>query len=223
MFSGFSEDTLLFLMELAFNNDKGWFDENRDRYRKVLRRPMEELAEALGPLMLSIDPLLEVRPARTISRINRDIRFSKDKSPYRTNMWIAFKREYQDWKEEPVYFFEIFPDYYRFGMGFYSIPKDTLYRLRSMIEEDDREFRRIYSLCKKQSVFQMEGECYKRIINPKLPAELNDWYQRKEIYFTHNRKIDEKLFSEGLVNDIMEGFLLLKPVYDFFLELRARS
>lgn len=223
MFNGFSEDTLLFLMELAVNNNKGWFDENRDRYREVLRRPMEELAAALGTFMLSIDPLLEVNPARTISRINRDIRFSKDKSPYRANMWIAFKRDYLDWKEEPVYFFEIFPDYYRFGMGFYSIPKETLYRLRSMIEEDDREFRRIYSLCKKQSVFQMEGECYKRIINPNLSAELNDWYQRKEIYFTHHRKIDEKLFSEGLIGDIMDGFRLLQPVYDFFLDLRARG
>lgn len=223
MFSGFSEDTMLFLMELAVNNNKGWFDENRDRYRKVLRRPMEELAEALSPFMLSIDPLFEVNPGRVISRINRDIRFSKDKSPYRANMWIAFKREYLDWKEEPVYFFEIFPDYYRFGMGFYSIPKETLYRLRNMIEEDDREFKKIYTLCKKQSFFQMEGECYKRIINPKLPEELNDWYQRKEIYFTHNRRIDERLFSQELVSDIMEGFMLLQPVYDFFLDLRAKS
>jgi len=223
MFSGFSEETVLFLMELAVNNNKGWFDENRDRYKEVLRKPMEELSIGLGTLMLSIDPLLEVNPGRTISRINRDTRFSKDKSPYRANMWIAFKREYLDWKEEPVYFFEIFPDYYRFGMGFYSIPKETLYTLRSMIEEGDKEFMKIYSLCKKQSLFQMEGECYKRKINQNLPEELNEWYQRKEIYFTHNRKIDKKLFSKELVEDITDGFKLLAPVYDFFVDLRARG
>lgn len=223
MFNGFSDETIKFLKDLEENNNKQWFDENRGRYREALRKPMESLASELGPFMLSIDPLLEVSPARSISRINRDIRFSRDKSPYRTNMWIAFKREYLDWKEEPVYFFEVFPDYYRFGMGFYSIPKDTLYRLRSMIEDGGREFRKVYSLCKKQIVFEMEGEKYKRIINPQLPEELNDWYQRKEIYFTCNRKIDGKLFSPELVADIEDGFRLLEPVYNFFLELRARG
>jgi len=221
MFTGFSAETTTFLKELAENNNKQWFDENRDRYREVLRKPMEELVSELRPFMLSIDPLLEVNSARSISRINRDIRFSRDKSPYRANMWIAFKREYLDWKEEPAYFFEVFPDYYRFGMGFYSIPKATLYRLRSMIEDDNREFRKIYSLCKNQTAFEMEGEKYKKIINPHLPEELKDWYQRKEIYFTCNRKIDERLFSTELVKDIADGFSLLEPVYHFFIDLRA--
>ena len=155
MFKGFSEKTVDYLNELKFNNNKQWFEENRDKYRKYLIEPMKELVNELAPFMMSIDPLLEVTPKKSISRINRDIRFSRDKSPYRSNMWISFKRVYKDWKNEPVYFFEIFPDYYRYGMGFYNIPRDTLYKLRGLIDEDNKEFKEIHSIYKKQSIFTM--------------------------------------------------------------------
>lgn len=222
MFSGFSTDTINYLKDLKKNNTKQWFEENRDKYREFLLSPMQELVYELGPLMLSIDPLLEVRPTKSISRINRDVRFSNDKSPYRANMWIAFKRVYQDWKAEPVYFFEVFPDYYRFGMGFYNIPKETLYKLRNMIDENNKEFKKIHSLYKKQTTFQIDGEKYKRTINPNLSEEINEWYQRKEIYLTGNREIDDQLFSPELVDDIAAGFKLLEPIYYFFLGLRDK-
>ncbi|HYE83958.1 MAG TPA: DUF2461 domain-containing protein [Clostridia bacterium] len=222
MFQGFSIETVNYLKGLKENNNKQWFEENRDRYKEYLLAPMQQLVLELGPHMLSIDPLFEVSPRKSMSRINRDVRFSNDKSPYRANMWISFKRVYLDWKEEPVYFFEIFPDYYRYGMGFYNIPKEALYTLRSMIGEKKKEFNKVHSLYKKQNTFLIEGDKYKRIINPELTEELNDWYQRKEIYFVCNRKIDSRLFSSGLVKDITDGFKLLEPMYNFFLSLREK-
>lgn len=223
MFNGFSKDTINYLNGLKENNNKQWFEENRDKYREYLLEPMKELVCELEPVMLSIDSLLEIRPTKSISRINRDVRFSKDKSPYRANMWIAFKRVYQDWKAEPVYFFEIFPDFYRFGMGFYSIPKETLYKLRTMMDEGKKDFSRIYSQYKNQKTFTIEGEKYKRIINPNLSEEINEWYQRKEICLTCNRQIDDRLFSPELVKDIADGFSLLEPMYCFFMSLRDRE
>ncbi|MPM88088.1 hypothetical protein SDC9_135189 [bioreactor metagenome] len=222
MFKGFSEDTIKYLKELNENNNKQWFEANRDRYKKVLYEPFEELVLNLGPFMLSIDPLLDVNPKKTISRINRDVRFSKDKSPYRTNMWIAFKRTYQDWKAEPTYFFEICPDNYRYGMGFYNLPKEFMSKLRSMIDEGEKKFTKIHSLYMKQNIFKLEGEKYKRIINPDLPEELNEWYQRKELYFACSRKIDERLFTPLLVDDLIEGFEKIAPIYNFLLGLRGR-
>ena len=222
MFQGFSMETINFLNGLKENNNKQWFEENKDKYREFLLVPMQELVLELGPYMLSIDPLLEVSAKKSISRINRDVRFSNDKSPYRANMWISFKRVYQDWKAEPVYFFEIFPDYYRYGMGFYNIPKEALYNLRNMVDEGKKDFIKIHSLYKKQNTFFIEGDKYKRIINPDLPEELNEWYQRKEIYFSCNREIDKRLFSSELVNDIADDFTLLEPMYNFFLGLRER-
>lgn len=223
MFEGFSEETINYLKGLQENNNKQWFEANRDRYKRVLLGPLEELVLNLGSFMLSIDPLFDVSPKKTISRINRDVRFSNDKSPYRAKMWVAFKRTYQDWKTEPTYFFEISPDEYRYGMGFYNIPKEVLFKLRDMIDEGEKKFSTIHSLYKKQRIFNLEGEKYKRIINPNLPKDLNEWYQRKELYFVCNRKIDERLFSPVLIDDLIEGFGKIAPIYNFFLGLRDRS
>ncbi|MHB8918961.1 MAG: DUF2461 family protein, partial [Desulfocucumaceae bacterium] len=114
-FNGFSPETLEFLINLGLNNDKAWFESNKHQYQEFLLEPLRSLASDLGPFMLSIDPYLEVSPGRSVSRIYRDTRFSRDKSPYKTNMWAAFKRPSRDWKADPVFFFEIYQDWYRYG------------------------------------------------------------------------------------------------------------
>jgi uncharacterized protein (TIGR02453 family) len=223
MFEGFSGNTIKFLQSLEVNNNKEWFETNREDYQKYLLGPFQELVKELGLSMLSIDPYIEINPKKCISRIHRDIRFSKDKSPYRANMWLAFKRMYMDWKTEPTYFFEIFPDYYRYGMGFYDVPKETMDKLRELILENNEEFEDVHSIYKQQKIFIMEGEKYKRVLNGTISDELKEWYQRKEVYFVCNRSIDDVLFGRGLITELIQGFNLLSPVYNFFLRLRDRQ
>ncbi|MCR4442864.1 MAG: DUF2461 domain-containing protein [Peptococcaceae bacterium] len=223
MFEGFSQATIDYLKDLAANNNKEWFEAHRADYEKHLLLPFRELAAELGPFMLTIDPYFESNPRKCVSRIHRDIRFSRDKTPYRTNMWLAFKRVYKDWKAEPTYFFEVFPDYYRYGMGFYEIPKETLERLRELILKRDKGFEMINSIYKNQREFVLEGEKYKRVLNPELPDDLQEWHQRREIYFVCNKKADERLFSSRLAEDIAGGFKALEPAYNFFLQLRGKA
>lgn len=224
MFRGFSRAAIDFLSNLKENNNKEWFEANRDKYQQHLLEPLQELVEDLGPIMLAIDPYFELNPRKCISRIHRDVRFSRDKSPYRPNMWIAFKRVYLDWKAEPTYFFEIFPDFYRYGMGFYTVPKETMDELRRLILKKDKGFEKINLEYKRQNIFQMEGAMYKKTLNDSITAAQREWYQRKEIYFVCNRKIDERLFSrEELLEDLITGFNILAPVYNFFLGLRAKK
>lgn len=222
MFQGFNEKTIEFLKGLEENNNKIWFDENKTNYQSYLQENFKELVMDLIPYMLEIDPLFEVNPKKCISRIYRDVRFSRDKSPYRANMWLSFKRLYPDWKMEPTYFFEIFPDYYRFGMGFYNIPKETMDKLRELILENNKEFNKIHTIYKKQKTFKIEGDVYKRTLNEAVSEELKDWYQRKEIYFVCNRGIDDALMNRNLIEDIVEGFDALSPIYRFFLKLRDK-
>ncbi len=91
--------------------------------------------------MLTIDPSFGIRPAvdKTISRIYRDTRFSKDKSLFKSTMWLTFKRPRKDWKDAPAYFLEISPDSYRYGMGYYSVSSDTMYKFREMIDKKPKE------------------------------------------------------------------------------------
>ena len=84
-FGGFTPATQRFFRSLAKNNNKQWFEEHRSIYEQSLREPMKALIEALDARLGSFAPEIVGDPKRSLFRINRDIRFSKDKSPYKTN------------------------------------------------------------------------------------------------------------------------------------------
>lgn len=88
----FSAETARFLRELQRNNHKAWMDENRARYRATVVEPFRVLLERLTPAALKLNPRFNVsgRVGDNFSRINRDIRFAKDKAPYRAHMYLFF-------------------------------------------------------------------------------------------------------------------------------------
>lgn len=89
-FSGFTADSFDFFRELARNNHKLWFDQNRARYEEHVVGVFRGLLSTLEPFLLELNPHFETagKTNRNFSRINRDIRFSKDKSPYKSNYYL---------------------------------------------------------------------------------------------------------------------------------------
>lgn len=89
-FAGFSPDAFQFFLELAENNNKAWFDQNRPRYEQHVTGAFRSLLAALEPFLLKLNPQFETsgRTNGNFSRINRDIRFSKDKTPYKSNYYL---------------------------------------------------------------------------------------------------------------------------------------
>ena len=90
----FTAETFRFFRELARNNRKEWMDENRERYREHVVVPLRQLLDALTPAVRKLYPGFSVggRTGENFSRINRDIRFANDKSPYRPQMYLFFSR-----------------------------------------------------------------------------------------------------------------------------------
>ena len=88
-FTGFTPETIDFLWELRMNNNKAWMEENRERYRTVLKEPFDALSAALTKKFLEKKNVPQMD--FSISRINRDVRFSKDKSPYKARKWMVLK------------------------------------------------------------------------------------------------------------------------------------
>lgn len=88
----FTRETFRFFRELGHNNSKTWMDENRERYQSTVVRPLRHLCEELSLAMLQLDSRFDVsgRTGSNLSRINRDIRFAKDKTPYKTQMYLKF-------------------------------------------------------------------------------------------------------------------------------------
>ncbi len=222
-FNGFPPEAILFLRTLRDNNNKAWFESHKTDYRNDLLKPLQALAAGLGPLMLSIYPDLEVTPAinRTISRIYRDTRFSRDKSPYKTSHWITFKRLRQDWKDYPAFFFEISPDSYRYGMGFYSASRRTMDNFRTAVDTNPQAFRAAVSFYAASKTFRIEGEKYKRPLKPDVPADLQEWYNRKSLYLASNHQIHENCIGKRLITDLQEGFVLIAPFYHYLCKVGA--
>ena len=217
-FKGYSPETIKFLKSLEKNDNKLWFEKHRSDYEQFVLEPSRKLVNDLGDFMLKIDPRFEITPAinKTISRIYRDTRFSEDKSPYRSNFWIVFKRSKKEWSTQVcAYFFEVFKDFYRYGMGFYDALPAIMRKFREQIDENPKEFKKAIAFYARQKTFSLEGETYKRIIDKSKPKEIQTWYQRKSMYLVCNREIDNMLFSRKLFNELKHGFEMLAPLYQY--------
>ncbi len=224
--SYFEKNTINFLQNLKENNDKVWFKENENDYRRFVLEPLQDLVVDLSDTILNIDDEIETNPAigKTISRIYRDIRFSKDKSPFRSNMWITFKRPIKDWQDYPGFFFEIAPDHYCYGMGFYNAAIKTMDIFRKKIQLFPEGFRKVISfLNNDKSGFTVGGDSYKRILNDTIPDDLKSWYQKKSFYVIKNIEINERLFSDDLLKSLSTDFKMLKPLYRYMLSIKKEG
>jgi len=217
-FHGFSRKTFAFLRDLGRNNDKVWFKANRATYEEHVLQPLRDLVTDVADAMLGIDLSFEVAPAvgKTISRIYRDTRFSKDKSPFHNCAWITFKRSGRDWARYiPGYFLEINPRSYRYGLGFYDAAPDLMARFRQQIDEDPESFLKAVAWFADQDVFTVEGERYKRPIGQDKPEPIRTWYGYRSFYLTSNRTIDKTILSPGFVDQLIDHFGMAAPLYRY--------
>ncbi len=222
-FEGFSPKTIEFLINLGLNNNKAWYQEHKKEYNEYLLIPFQSLVISLKDFMLGIDRDFETAPLvdKTISRIYRDVRFSKDKSPYRSNMWLSFKKQVPDWKDSPVFFFELMPESYRYGMGFYQAESGTMANFRSHIDKHPDVFLKAISFFRSENPFELMGEDYKKILDKTKTPEIQKWYQKKNFYIVSIRKFDETLFSGELVKVLIKGFSLLIPLYQYLWKIKG--
>lgn len=208
-----TEEALRFLDDNHKRNDKQWYAQNRERYKTLVEAPMLALAEDLGPVMMTLDSSLEITPRRTMCRIWRDTRFSKDKTLFKKSVWITFRRE--KGLSHPVYFFEFSPDFHRYGCGYYETPTAVMSCMREHILEGGERFRKAQKAMKKLPHFVIEGDVYKRPQYPDQPQALRDWLERKSITVMHTASDQSLLFSDDLAGMLAEAFIQLGPVYDF--------
>lgn len=217
VFAGIPAEAIVFLGELAANNERAWFEAHRADYETFVRRPMSLLVDALAPAMLTIDPAFDIGPrGPSVSRLHRDTRFSRDKSPYRVNQWIVFRRRRADWPDHPAFFMEFRPDGYRYGMGYYSATPATMKAVRAHIDTRMDAFLAAIATAREHG-YAVEGEAYKRpILSDK--ADVRDWYCRKNGYLVQNRPLDAVFFKAALAAEIERGFRAAAPFYRFLAE-----
>lgn len=216
----FSQQTLDFLFENRLHDSREWFAEHREPYQQLVLEPLRQIVRDLTPAMLELDRnfVTEPRVDKTISRIWRDTRYSRDPSLYRDSMWIIFKRGGKmHGTDYPGIFFEITCDGFHYGCGFYHASTGYLETMRSLILENAPEFQQAQKAYLGQDVFRMEGDCYKRPHYPQHPEALREWLERRGISFNAENHDLSLLFSDGLTQFLLDDLRKLFPIYRFLL------
>ena len=218
MFQGYNDETFEFFMAIKFNNNTDFFHGNRDWYLRGVREPSLALVEALAPTVEAIDDSFERRPNRVVSRINRDIRFSNDKSPYRDYIWLSFRRPKEDRTESAGLYFDISASGGSCGMGYYRAAKPLMNALRRrMITEPDRLLSILSSLA---GEFTLYTDNYRRMAIPDgVPEGLRHLYPTKGFYFEKPLNDFSLLKSPALAEEIARSYRLLAPMYHYLQEL----
>jgi uncharacterized protein (TIGR02453 family) len=139
----FTTESVVFWRGLAKNNSKAWFDEHRKDYETHLRAPYNALAEALVEQVKEVEPEYQIGPKQALYRINRDIRFSKDKTPYKTELGITVGRNHKHDSAWPGYTCRIGVDAIAVAGGLYDPEGELRDQIRRYVGEHAAELRKI--------------------------------------------------------------------------------
>lgn len=214
MFQGFSQQASDFLWGVRFNNDRDWFQAHKQEYLELIQRPLRDLAEEVFAGLTEQCPDLGMEIH--VSRIYRDARRLHNRGPYKDHLWFSFRTPGQTpWTRRPVFWFEIRPEGYAYGMGMYEAKPVTMALMRREIDRDPAPLLRLAKRLESRPELQLDAPEYKR---PKGTAQppLDRWYNRKGMDLCCRRGWDETLGSRALVAELVDAFVFLEPYYRYF-------
>lgn len=218
MFQGYTQETVDFMWGIRFNNERGWFMEHKQDYQQHLLEPTRALGEAVYEglqEMLPHEPLM-----LKVSRIYRDARRLHGRGPYKDHLWFCVRTGDEDWTGRPTFYFEIAPEYYSYGMSFWSPRADLMARFRRQLDQRPEEFSRLVRRFDRQEVFSLTGPEYARS-KGQTTELLRPWYQKKSLSLQFEAPLDERIFSPALAEEIVEQMKQLVPFYRYFAALCA--
>ena len=164
-FTGFPLGLLHFLNELSKQNNRTWFQANKPRYEKELLEPALAFIESMAGPLEKVSPHFRAVPKRvggSLMRIYRDVRFSNDKRPYKTNVGIHFRHEKGKDVHAPGFYFHIDPDEVFLGAGIWHPDSKTLGKIRKAIVKDPTGWKKAKGGKAFRDLYQLAGDSLKR-------------------------------------------------------------
>ncbi|MDR1705057.1 MAG: DUF2461 domain-containing protein [Clostridiales bacterium] len=216
MFKGFSQATVDFMWGIRLNNDKAWFEAHKEDYKEHFQNPMKELAREAYELLSAESK--ERSFVHKVSRIYKDARRVRGGGMYRDHLWFSIERPSGDWVSTPVFWFELNPDTWSYGLGYYAAKAETMTRFRERIDDAPDRFEDFIRPLEAQSEFVLDGPEYARKKPAPTPASA-PWYNKKSLSLIHTQKSGDEIFSRGLLDRVAAGFRFLMPYYDYFTAL----
>ena len=218
MFQGFSDQTIDFMWGIRFNNERGWFEQHKEEYLQTFYRPMQALSQEVWEAVDGAYPDLGL--VRRVTRIYRDARRLHGRGPYKDRLWFTLERPAEDWEIRPAFWFELEPEGYSYGLGYYMAPPVMMAKFRARLDADPRPFSKLARQLARQERFHLEAQPYKRPKGDPGPL-LSDRYNARSFSLSCDRAHDSLLFSHDLVDELAAGFGELTPFYRYFLSLEG--
>jgi uncharacterized protein (TIGR02453 family) len=221
-FSGFPNGTLDFLRGLAKNNKKAWFEAHREEYETFYVETAKAFVSAIGPRLQKISKTVHYEPRvnGSIFRINRDVRFSKDKTPYKPHLDLWFwEGDDRGW-ETPGFFFRLEPTKLILGAGMHQFSKEKLERYRKAVV-DDRAGR---ALVKLKNELERDGCKIGGVARKTVPRGFDPAHPRASfllhegLHATFESAVPRTIKTPAFVDECVERYKAAAPISKWLSE-----
>lgn len=207
------QEAFKFLKKLAENNDRDWFNEHKSEFKSL----QSEVKEVFEDLLVKVQEHDRIQRLK-VFRIYRDIRFSKDKTPYKTHISANYIRIKPDFRGS--YYLHLEPGNSFIGAGFWAPEKDDLLRIRKEFEMDADEMREIL---KDKTLIQHWGNLQGDELKT-APRDFDKEHQnidliRKKQFIFSKALSDELVLSDQLVDHVNDAFKAIRPFFDYMTEV----
>jgi len=205
----FSLQTLEFLRALAANNNRDWFNENKPVYECDVRQPAMAFIESMAPRLTGISPhflAIAKKSGGSLMRVYRDTRFSRDKTPYKTNIGIQFRHEQGRDVHAPGYYVHIDPQAVFVGAGMWRPDSRALGKIRDHLVEAGSAWVAVCDEAKFRTYFNLSGETLKRAprgFSPDHP--LIEDLKRKD-FIAISELSHEDVLNPGFIDTVCQRF-----------------
>ena len=218
-FKGLPKDFFTFFSQLTKNNERVWFEANKQRYKDVVIAPLCDFMEAMAPRVAKLSKHIVVDPrpnGGSMFRIYRDVRFAKDKSPYKTHAGVHFRHGLGRDAHAPGFYMHFAPDEVFFGGGIWMPDADALSKVRHAIADDAKAWRKVVEDKGFAKVFKgVEGEA---LVRPPKGFDAAHPYivdiKRKSFFAMHESSV-KVATSAALVDEVDGAFRAARPLMTF--------
>ena len=217
-FTGFGAGTIGFLEELEDNNDRAWFQANKHRYDSEVLEPAFAFISAAGPMLAGVSECFTAVPRRTggsLMRVYRDTRFSRDKTPYKTNIGIQFRHEQGKDVHAPGYYLHVESTGCFLAAGMWRPEAAALKAIRERIVDRPGEGRKVIQSRRFKSEYTLGGTALTRPPRGYAPdVQYLEDIKRKDFVGVSDFSI-ERAARAGFPEEVVERFACATPLMKF--------
>ncbi len=226
-FAGFPRECVRFFAHLAKNNHKPWFETHREEYENFVMLPAQQFVVTMGKRLQKLSPKINADPRvnRSLFRLNRDVRFSKDKRPYKTNLAAMFWEGSKPRMECSCYYFHLEPPKLMLGVGIYMFTPEMLevYRHACVHAKHGPALAKAVKQLLRNKGFTLGGGFYKKVPRGYDAAHMNAaLLLHNGLHAGIETKIPKEFYSAKLLDYCFTRYKDMAPLHKWLVEVTGK-